>query len=109
LQIPPLSIQPLVENAIRHGLRKTGCRGTVFVSIKKMIDGVKITVSDDGVGMPLNEQEKLAAQRIDGGVGLRNIDMRLRKLYGTGLMIQSEPGKGTDVMFIIPLRGDQVD
>ncbi len=105
VNIPPLSIQPLVENAIRHGLWEKGGKGNIIISIQKVIDGIRIIVSDDGVGMPYNEIDKLS-KNIGGGIGLKNIDMRLRKFYGSGLVIHSEAGKGTDISFTIPFGGE---
>lgn len=102
--IPPLCIQPLVENAIRHGLRKKGGRGTVTVSVRNVPDGIRVTVSDDGQGIPSDRLDGLLSTG-GGGVGLWNIDSRLRKLYGRGLSIQSEAGKGTEVSFTIPFGG----
>lgn len=104
--IPPLSIQPLVENAIRHGLRKKGGMGTVAVSARKVADGVKITVSDNGQGIPLEKMKNLLSSGGGSGVGLRNIDSRLKKLYGGGLSILSEAGKGTIISFEIPAGGE---
>ena len=106
VNIPPLSIQPLVENAIRHGLRKKGFAGAVIISIQKQIDGIQIAVSDDGIGIPCDRVDKLLTEYSSGGVGLRNIELRLRKLYGNGLVIESEVGKGTNVMFLIPFGGE---
>jgi len=109
VNIPPLSIQPLVENAIRHGLRQKGGKGTVTVSVQKINDGIRIAVSDDGIGIADEKIKKLLAEYSGGGIGLRNIDLRLKKLYGTGLIIRSEVGQGTDVIFTIPLGGDHFD
>lgn len=106
--IPPLSIQPLVENAIRHGLRKKNGTGTVIVSIKKMDSKIRITISDNGIGMTRDKVDKLLSDYISGGIGLRNIHLRLKKLYESGLVIESEIDKGTDVMFTIPLGGEFV-
>lgn len=98
-----LSIQPLVENAIRHGLRKKAGAGTVTISAKQTAESVSVTVSDDGCGIEPDRLKTLLAPDEKQGVGLWNIDRRLRKLFGSGLAIQSEPGKGTTVMFEIPL------
>lgn len=101
LQIPPYSIQPLVENAIRHGLMRRREGGTVRIKIAKREEGVEISVMDNGIGM---EEEKAAAllrSGTDHSIALRNIDFRLKRLYGNGLNIVSAPGKGTTVSFVI--------
>lgn len=99
--LPPLSIQPLVENAIRHGVLKKVEGGTVVVRISRDEAGIRIAVEDDGTGIPA---EKLHMDRLAeaGGVGLTNIDQRLRRLYGTGLVIESRVGHGTSVIVTIP-------
>jgi two-component system sensor histidine kinase ChiS len=102
VKIPPLSIQPLVENAIHHGIRKKGGGGTVTITIKNTGEGVLISVMDNGSGI---SPEKIAGIfNSDGNrsVGLWNIDNRLKKLFGKGLVITSEPGKGTQVTFLVP-------
>ena len=103
--IPPLSIQPLVENAIRHGLRKRAGGGTVTVSVCRVPAGVMVTVSDNGPGIPADKLEMLFADDNLSGVGLKNIHFRLKKIYGTGLSIESEIGKGTQVSFTVPDGG----
>ncbi|HBX24484.1 MAG TPA: histidine kinase [Desulfotomaculum sp.] len=107
--IPPLSIQPLVENAIRHGLRKKSGRGTVSISVQPASEGVTVTVSDNGRGIPANRLDKLFTPDNLTGVGLRNIDARLKRLYGKGLSIRSEVGKGTIISFTIPIGGVLLD
>ena len=109
IKIPPLSIQPLVENAIHHGIRKKEGNGTITVTVKNSREGFIVTVTDDGPGIPPEKLAKIDNLKGDNleieagqGVGLRNIDFRLKKLFGRGLSIQSEPGKGTRAMFIIP-------
>lgn len=103
--IPPLTVQPLVENAIRHGLRKKGGRGTVTISIQNDPDGVRVTVSDDGPGIPSDKLERLFSADGGSGIGLWNINSRLRKIFGRGLSVKSEAGKGTEVTFTIPFGG----
>lgn len=101
LNIPPYSIQPLVENAIRHGLMKRRQIGSIRIKLAKHENGAKISVADNGVGM---EEEKAAGLLKPGtsrGIALHNIDLRLKRLYGSGLTIASAPGKGTTVSFII--------
>ena len=105
IDIPPLSIQPLVENAIRHGLRKRAGGGTVTISVGKVPDGVQVTVSDNGPGIPSERLGSLLTAENVSGVGLKNIHFRLKKIYGTGLAIESDPGKGTKVSFTVPIGG----
>jgi len=101
-QIPVLILQPLVENAVRHGISKKLGGGTVFVRMKKLNDGAYIDIEDDGVGI---DSEKLATllkeDEAINGIGLRNINNRLLKIYGRGLDISSEEGR-TIVKIVIP-------
>lgn len=101
-RILSLSIQPLVENAIRHGIRKKGGRGTVTVSVENVGEGLRVCVSDDGVGISAEELSKLLKPGSTHSVGLSNIDLRLKRLFGKGLAIESELGRGTRVSFVIP-------
>lgn len=102
-QIPPLIIQPIVENAVRHGVMKQPGGGTVQISVKSEQDGLIIIVSDDGPGI---SEETIAAlskgRTVTRGVGLSNIEGRLKKLYGTALRIDRLPGQGTKVTIRIP-------
>jgi len=100
--IPPLTIQPLVENAIHHGLMKRIEGGEVRISIKDVGEKVLISVADNGVGM---RKEKVA-QLLNGdpansGIGIINTDRRLRQLYGQGLRIKSKVGEGTEISFLV--------
>ncbi|ATW26146.1 hypothetical protein DCMF_16430 [Candidatus Formimonas warabiya] len=102
-RIPVLSIQPLVENALRHGIMPLIDGGRVSVSVGKEGDHVKITVKDNGVGINQDiVNSLLSGQGIKGSIGLKNIHQRLMVLYGKGLDIAGEPGKGTTIEFIIP-------
>lgn len=103
LQLPPLTLQPLVENAIKHGLRKKRVGGHVIVRAEQAGNSVVFTVEDNGVGIPDDVLQNLAV--LPNGsvsIGLYNINMRLTRLYGTGLRIKSEAGAGTRVSFEIP-------
>lgn len=102
VQIPTLILQPLVENAVRHGISKKMGGGTVTVLMKQKDGCIFIEIEDDGVGI---NSEKLS-WLLDGskpsqGVGLLNIHNRLLKLYGRGLEISSESGR-TCVKLLIP-------
>ncbi|MNR05829.1 Sensor histidine kinase YpdA [compost metagenome] len=102
-QIPPLSIQPLAENAVRHGILKRARGGTLTIQIQEIPGEIAIMIKDDGVGM-----DEAALQTIrsgserNRGVGVQNTDRRLRRLYGRGLEIKSTPEQGTIVTFTIP-------
>ncbi|MDF2596785.1 MAG: putative regulator of cell autolysis [Clostridia bacterium] len=108
-QIPALILQPLVENAIRHGISKKINGGTVYIRIKQADEGVVFEVQDDGVGI---EEKKLAMllseDRMDQRVGLINIQHRLLRLYGRGLDITSLVGGGTCVRLVIPEGRKQI-
>lgn len=177
LPIPPLILQPIVENAVKHGISTLPQGGEVRISIRKTEEGLEFTVSDDGKGMTPARLEQIrsgetgeqirsgesgeqirsgetveqmrsgektgraagkgaektvgtavmtsekketdALEKITGeekampmsegagigmsaGIGIWNINKRLKDLYGTGLEIRSEEGKGTRVRFVIP-------
>lgn len=101
-QIPVLILQPLVENAVRHGISKKPEGGTVSVRMKQIAESINIEIEDDGVGISGEKlAELLNRSDLDRGVGLLNIHNRLLKLYGRGLEISSGPGS-TCVKLLIP-------
>ena len=106
LRIPPYTLQPLVENAIRHGVMKRSGGGNLWVRLDRRDGGAVLSVIDDGVGMPDELIRQLAEQTPASGngfgIGLRNVDYRLRRMFGAGLRIESAPDKGTNISFIIP-------
>lgn len=99
--VPILILQPVIENAILHGVIPKQDGGCVLVIIRKKNRELEFTVKDDGVGMPPEILEHLPENK--DGVGLKNIMQRLEKLYRKGLSIHSIPGKGTEVSWSIPL------
>lgn len=105
VRIPPLSLQTLVENALRHGILVRGSGGTVTIAVAIYGQQAEIMVMDDGVGMDEKQLETLLqpGSAPAGGVGLKNTDKRLRQLYGRGLQITSSPGEGTVVSFKVPV------
>lgn len=102
-KLPTLILQPLVENAIRHGISAKTKGGCIYIRACSMVHGATYTVKDDGIGM---QAEKLALvlseEEANSGVGIINIHKRLLCLYGKGLSIESEYGKGTCITFFIP-------
>ena len=103
-QLPPLSIQPIVENAIEHGVLKRVGGGTVRIRITRDQSQYRIAIIDNGVGMERGKIDHILNEHPSKviGVGLSNTHRRLKKLYGKGLMIQSKLGYGTIVKFNIP-------
>jgi hypothetical protein len=101
--IPPLSIQPLVENAIEHGFSGRDRTGKITVTILNYDSFYHIDVSDNGAGMD-EETISRVTERAAGTakVGLFNIHARLIGLFGKGLVIQSAKGVGTSVSFVVP-------
>lgn len=112
-KLPPLILQPLVENALKHGILLKENGGTITISAHRENELVKIIVRDDGVGMTDEQIASLFSDKqretsiAGSGIALRNVNMRLTALYGAkhALAIESAPRKGTTVSFTIPLGG----
>ena len=106
--VPAMSLQPLVENAVRHGIERRAGRGLVAITAT-LIDGdIVLRITDDGVGIePERVSEVLAGA--GGGIGVSNVDSRLRATFGEryALRIESELGAGTTTVMTVPhLRGE---
>ena len=104
IKIPPLILQPIVENAVRHGLLSKPEGGTLTISAHNNIDYVEINVIDDGVGIEKLKLDDIFDEKIKSGIGVKNVNLRLIKLYGHGLEINSEVGKGTIMTVKIPSK-----
>ena len=106
--IPSLIIQPLVENAIKHGIINQKNGGSVHLTLSCTAKELSVCVEDDGVGMDRERlQSLLQRQDIESqkeGVGLRNCNHRLEQIYGPQYKMQilSAPDKGTRIAFKIP-------
>ncbi len=100
--VPTMSLQPLVENAIRHGVRRPG-GGTITIRAITTGDHVELSVIDDGVGFAVGRGD-LPRSAAGGGIGLANVDGRLRSTFGEPyrLRIDSTPGIGTTVAMTVP-------
>ncbi len=102
INVPRLVLQPLVENAIRHGILKKAQGGNVWLRIERMDEGILFEVKDDGVGMSDEMMASLTIANPDRkGIGIINIHNRLQKYYREGLTIKKAES-GTSVSFYIP-------
>ncbi|MCG8403352.1 MAG: histidine kinase [Firmicutes bacterium] len=106
-KIPVLTIQPLVENAIKHGILPKPGQGTVQVTVSKHDSEMLIVIRDDGVGIDPAVQPKVLTPGFGSGngVGLSNVHERLKGLFGEdyGLRIVSVTGEGVSIYVRIPL------
>ncbi|MFP7254336.1 ATP-binding protein [Terribacillus goriensis] len=102
--IPPLTLQPLVENAILHGLQPKEDGGTILIQLFRKGDNAFIRIKDDGIGITPDKQRRLniSAGHRDS-IGLINTHSRLQKLNGCGLILCSEEGLGTTIQISIPI------
>ena len=95
--LPALSVQPLVENAVKHGLMGLASGGTITVSSYETDEQYCVSVVDDGIGF-----DTAVPVEADKHVGIRNIRGRLQALCGGTLTVTSSPGKGTKALITIP-------
>jgi two-component system LytT family sensor kinase len=103
--LPFLSLQPLVENAVRHGIEGKSDTGHVSITAEDAGQDAVIHVEDDGVGDdPERVRRSLAGDASLDAVGLGNVDVRLRTVFGDeyGLVVETAPGAGTKVTVRIP-------
>ncbi len=104
--LPFLALQPLVENAVRHGLASKPNGGTIVIAAQNAGAECVISVEDDGVGMdPKRLREDMADTHVTGAhVGLGNVDDRMRSAFGEdfGLVVDTAPGAGTKITLRVP-------
>ena len=110
IQVPVFLLQPLIENAVIHGIAPKEQGGKIIVRAEKTDDALHIEVSDTGIGMDpetlqgLRDKLKGEPSDVHVGIGIGNLYQRLNTLYGEGsLQISSEAGEGTQVLVTIPL------
>ena len=109
-QILKLSLQPLVENALYHGIKYKRSRGCIHISCEKTGEVLHLAVSDNGIGMDEEDLEQLRREierpcsETEKGFGLANVNERIRMYFGAGygMKIESEKGRGTIVELTIP-------
>ncbi len=109
-EIPPLIIQPLVENAVKHGINKSVSGGTVRICVSDQMDSLKITVADDGIGMTNEKLEEIQEYSEESGIGFSNVYRRLKTFYGgkAKVSIESKVGQGTTIDVVIPKMNSEV-
>ncbi len=117
--IPKMTLQPLVENCIFHGLEPKPGKGKVRIHLMSTEDRVILTVSDNGIGMDEEQIEKVRESMTTpkmyktsehrNGIALYNVSEKLRLVFGAdfGFQIYSTPGIGTDVEILIPMKRDR--
>jgi two-component system, sensor histidine kinase YesM len=112
-RIPKLTLQPLVENAIYHGIDKKVMSGTVSIKIMQKECDISIEIQDDGAGIPEEKLSAICAEleneenvlKKKGNIGIANIQARIQNIFGKeyGISIRSEVGVGTTVIVKIPM------
>lgn len=113
-KLPRLSLQPIVENAINHGLRNKRGKKKIGIQIKRKQMDLVICIEDNGIGMDTSAiNESLSKNELDfvekgNSIGLHNINARLKMLYGNtyGMYLESTLGEGTKVFMILPDSGE---
>lgn len=109
-QILKLTLQPLVENALYHGIKYKRAKGYIHINGEKEGDIIRLSVRDNGAGMSEDELEQIREEikrpckETERGFGLANVNERIHMYFGQeyGMNIDSEKGRGTNVEIIIP-------
>jgi two-component system LytT family sensor kinase len=98
--VPSMLLQPLVENSIKHGLSSKVEGGTIRIRTENRGERLRLLVEDDGVGIP----ESKLATLLGGGIGVTNVNERLKVLFGNDyrMWIDSQPGRGTRIEIEVP-------
>src|SRR5271165_1952624 len=99
--VPSMILQPLVENAIKHGLADKLDGGSIYIRSRAAEGRIEIEVEDDGVGMPVSGTSSSSGT----GIGMVNVSERLQVVYGDAAEIttESQPGRGTLVRLVLPV------
>ncbi|MDD4850153.1 MAG: ATP-binding protein, partial [Gemmiger sp.] len=109
--VPKLILQPIVENALYHGIKPSPGAGCIRIGAREDGKDLIVTVSDDGVGMTPAQLSHIFDPKVNGerGIGILNVQNRIRLCYGPdyGLQYFSQPDVGTRVEIHLPLGGGQ--
>jgi sensor histidine kinase YesM len=100
-EVPPMLLQPLVENAIKHGLEPKVGHGNIEVVARAMPEGIEIRVSDSGLGLPADEDDGPSARPGNTSYGLQHVRDRLRVLYGPAARLSLERRDPTGVCAVV--------
>ena len=108
--VPKLILQPLIENALYHGIKNRRGRGLITITGGREGDNILLRVKDNGAGMNAEQLAQLQNgifQEKQGGFGLWNVHQRIRLYYGEnyGLSFESASGEGTVVTVTLPSKG----
>jgi two-component system, LytTR family, sensor kinase len=98
--VPSMILQPIIENSIKHGLARKLGEGRITIAARLELRHIIIEVTDNGLGMSDDRLERAMA----GGIGLRNVNERLKVIYGANyqLRLRSTPGQGTCATIELP-------
>ena len=123
MHCPKLSLQPIVENAIFHGIERTKEGGRILIEVEIIDDHYHVSVNDNGRGMSEEQLQKLNEKlyrasvglvveedhKKKGGIALQNVNRRIKLLFGEkyGLVVSSVPGVGTRVEMVLPLEAPE--
>lgn len=103
-------LQPIVENAILHGVEGVGRLVTITVEARPWQGGLEVTVRDDGAGFDtaLPELQNTSSRRFSG-IGMGNVRQRVALVYGpaASMTVESEPGRGTAVTLLLPPKNEE--
>jgi two-component system, LytTR family, sensor kinase len=104
-KVPNLILQPIVENAIRHGIAPRSSPGFIDISAKQLNGTLRIQVRDNGPGLP---EHRTSQNQLKKGLGLANTETRLKRLYGADHLfdLSNDPAGGLIVTLEIPFHTD---
>lgn len=104
LYVPPLSVQTIVENALKHGVLSKLEGGKLEIILDRKKEEAKLSIKDNGNGFPQEQIDDLLERTVNeaDGIGLINTNIRMKRLFGHPLEVLSELEKGTEVIFTLP-------
>ncbi len=102
--IPAITLQPIVENAVKHGISKSENGGNIKISTIRNDEAIEIYIEDDGVGFDVSALEQENTEDERSHIGIRNVRERLKVMCGGDMIIDSKPGVGTRVTIVLPVK-----